>query len=213
VGESAVTEAVWQDWNLLTGVGTLALALAAFSQILHQYVRSRARRRFDIAAKDVRMTEDGGVHIAIANLSEQYIVLRYLSLHDRSGARIAHLFHNLVSTPPGDVLRLTRSEVKLRPSDGEWDLYDGVAPVEMPISEAIECAASIRMLFQIGGDPERFHHVLLPRYLTRARGQPVFSHTNMRVVRSSRRDARGLSQRDFASLNYQDPRPPEREET
>jgi len=202
---------LWLDWSFLTGTGTLALAVAAYLQIVDARRKSRESRRFDIVAKDVRLSEDGGVHIALANLSDQYIVLRYLSVHDRSGARIAHLFQNLVSTPPGGILRLTRSDLKLRPSDGQWDLFDGIAPAEMTIEKAIEGAASIRLLFQIGGDPERFHHVLMPRYQTTTRGQPVFSHMNMRIFRSRRRDARGLNERYFESLNYQDPRPPEQE--
>lgn len=201
----------WRDWPLLTALSTIVLALVAFSQLVALHRQSNARRRFDIVAKDVRMTADGGIHIAITNLSEQYIVLRYVSLHDRSGARIAHVFNNLVSTAPGEVLRLGRSELKLRPSDGEWDLFDGVSPLATSLDEARDRAAAIRLLFQIGGDPERYHHVLMPRYTTTARQQPVFSHMNMRIYRSRRRDARGLDDRFFTSLNYQDPRPPESE--
>lgn len=156
------------------------------------------------------MAADGVVEVlGIANLSrQQYVLSRYVSLHDRQEHRIAHVYHPLMSIAPGDVLR---SSYKLLPSDGKWDILDGIQPFQVQMEELIEHAASVRLLFLIGGPPQTFHHVLIPRYASTVDGQPVFSHVNLRIRRSGRLGPRGLGERCFKALDYLDPRPPERE--
>lgn len=185
-------------------VANLLLVAIALAQLIALNRQHAVDREAEIALKDAYLRSDGLLVLwGIANLGNYPIVLRYASVHDASGKRLAEAFLPLVALRPGQV-RVVNVETNAA-TGPELYSFDRGEFAHKGGKQVQQEASAIRLVFNAGRNAKMDFHVVMPRYRNRkGSDEPVFGHAHALLFKVP--SGRGLTPKHLLRADSADPR-------